>query len=93
MSGKRKDSKGRSLRNGETQMPDGRYRFQYTDNDGHRKVYLSHIYNRLGSLFTVLLGTGLRIGEALALMEVYAKATRDKKLEAIREMNGKLKVS
>lgn len=30
-------------------------------------VYSSHIYNRLGNLFTVLLGTGLRIGEALAL--------------------------
>lgn len=41
MSGKRKDSKGRSLRNGETQMPDGRYRFQYTDNDGHRKAVYS----------------------------------------------------
>lgn len=30
-------------------------------------VYSSRIYNRLGNLFTVLLGTGLRIGEALAL--------------------------
>lgn len=30
-------------------------------------VYSSHIYSRLGNLLTVLLGTGLRIGEALAL--------------------------
>lgn len=30
-------------------------------------VYSSHLYSRLGNLFTVLLGTGLRIGEALAL--------------------------
>lgn len=30
-------------------------------------VYSSRIYGRLGNLFTVLLGTGLRIGEALAL--------------------------
>ena len=30
-------------------------------------VYSSPIYNRLGNLFTVLSGTGLRIGEALAL--------------------------
>ena len=29
--------------------------------------YSSHLYSRLGNLFTVLLGTGLRIGEALAL--------------------------
>ena len=41
MPDKRKDSKGRSLRNGETQLPDGRYKFQYTDNDGCRKAVYS----------------------------------------------------
>lgn len=30
-------------------------------------VYQSNVYNRLGPLFTVLLGTGMRIGEALGL--------------------------
>lgn len=30
-------------------------------------VYLSHKHNRLANLFTVLLGTGMRIGEALGL--------------------------
>lgn len=32
----RKDSKGRNLRNNESIMPDGRYRFRYTDPSGHR---------------------------------------------------------
>lgn len=41
MPDKRKDSKGRRLRNGETQMPDGRYKFQYTDNDGKRRAVYS----------------------------------------------------
>lgn len=41
MSDKRKDSKSRSLRNGETQLPDGRYKFQYTDNDGYRRAVYS----------------------------------------------------
>lgn len=91
-------------------------------------VYSSHIYSRLGNLFTVLLGTGLRIVEDLALtwddidfdfctrmceqdvnlkvlqdimglrnicttMEVYAKATREKKQDVIKELNGKFKIS
>lgn len=41
MPDKRKDSKGRSLRNGETQLPDGRYKFQYTDRDGQRRAVYS----------------------------------------------------
>lgn len=41
MPDKRKDSKGRSLRNGESQLPDGRYKFQYTDNDGCRRAVYS----------------------------------------------------
>ena len=35
---KRKDNKGRILRNGESQMKDGRYRFQYTDGRGKRQL-------------------------------------------------------
>ena len=41
MPDKRRDTKGRSLRNGESQPPDGRYKFQYTDNDGCRKAVYS----------------------------------------------------
>lgn len=41
MPDKRKDSKGRSLRSGESQLPDGRYKFQYTDSDGCRKAVYS----------------------------------------------------
>lgn len=41
MPDKRKDSRGRSLRNGETQLPDGRYKFQYTDSDGCRRAVYS----------------------------------------------------
>ena len=38
---KRKDSKGRILRDGENVMPDGRYRYQYTDSTGKRKAVYS----------------------------------------------------
>lgn len=41
MPDKRKDGKGRSLRNGETQLSDGRYKFQYTDSDGCRRAVYS----------------------------------------------------
>lgn len=40
MSEKRRDSKKRNLRYGESQRPDGRYQFKYQDNDGRmRYVY------------------------------------------------------
>lgn len=41
MPDKRKDSKGRTLRNGETQLPDGRYKFRYTDDEGQRRTVYS----------------------------------------------------
>ena len=34
MSEKRRDKRGRILHNGEIQMPDGRYRYKYTDGFG-----------------------------------------------------------
>lgn len=34
MAEKRKDSRGRNLRDGEDQMPDGRYRYRYNDKNG-----------------------------------------------------------
>lgn len=37
----RKDNKGRNLHSGEFQMPDGRYRFKYTDAKGKRRVVYS----------------------------------------------------
>lgn len=36
MTGKRKDSRGRVLRNGEVQRSDGKYMFRYTDAEGER---------------------------------------------------------
>lgn len=37
---KRKDKRGRNLRNGECQRKDGRYQYEYTDADGEvRCVY------------------------------------------------------
>lgn len=40
MSEKRRDRKGRILRNGEIQLSDGRYRYKYIDNFGEtRYVY------------------------------------------------------
>ena len=41
MAEKRKDSKGRILRDGENVMPDGRYRYQFTDSAGKRKSIYS----------------------------------------------------
>ena len=41
MSEKRRDSKGRVLRNGEVQRPDGKYMFRYTDADGIRRTIYS----------------------------------------------------
>lgn len=41
MATRRKDSKGRNLRDGENQMPDGRYRFRYLDKNGKRQAVYS----------------------------------------------------
>lgn len=41
----RKDSKGRALRNGETQRADGRYSFQFEGRDGKRKTVYSWTLN------------------------------------------------
>ena len=41
MSTKDKDGKGRNLRNGEVQRPDGMYMFRYIDQDGKRRVYIA----------------------------------------------------
>lgn len=41
MSEKRKDPKGRNLRNNESIMPDGRYRFRYIDSTGKRRAVYS----------------------------------------------------
>ncbi|WP_313584535.1 tyrosine-type recombinase/integrase [Lacrimispora sp.] len=38
---KRTDNKGRILKDGENQMPDGRYRYQFTDNKGRRQSMYS----------------------------------------------------
>lgn len=38
---KRKDKRGRNLWDGETQLPEGRYKFQYTDTDGKRHAVYS----------------------------------------------------
>lgn len=41
MSERRKDGKGRNLRDGEDQIPDGRYRFRYMDGNGKRQAVYS----------------------------------------------------
>lgn len=41
MSSKRRDSKGRILRNGEIQMKNGRYRYKYVNNFGEKKYVYS----------------------------------------------------
>ena len=47
MSNKRKDSKGRVLRKGESERKDGIYMYRYTDLDGSRKtIYLFMVLTR-----------------------------------------------
>lgn len=41
MAEKRKDIRGRNLRDGEDQMPDGRYRYRYNDKNGNRQAVYS----------------------------------------------------
>ena len=41
MSEKRRDSRNRILNSGESQDPDGRYKFRYTDANGRRKTVYS----------------------------------------------------
>ena len=41
MAEKRKDMRGRNLRDGEDQMPDGRYRYRYMDRNGNRRAVYS----------------------------------------------------
>lgn len=41
MTERRKDVKGRNLRDGEDQRPDGRYRFRYIDRNGNRQAVYS----------------------------------------------------
>ena len=41
MAEKRRDSKGRLLRNGEVQRPDGKYMYRYTDVEGNRQTIYS----------------------------------------------------
>ena len=44
MSNKRKDSKGRVLKKGESERKDGIYMYRYTDLDGSRKtIYTSNL--------------------------------------------------
>lgn len=64
MSEKRRDNKGRILRNGEVQRSDGKYMFRYTDLNGERKTVYSW---RL--VATDPLPQGRRGGEALRDME------------------------
>lgn len=47
MSEKRRDSRGRVLRFGESQRPDGRYQFKYQDNDGKVKFAYSWRWTRM----------------------------------------------
>jgi len=46
MSEKRRDNKGRVLRSGESQRPDGKYEFKYADTKGERRsVYSWRLVN------------------------------------------------
>lgn len=64
MNEKRRDTKGRILRNGEMQRPDGRYMFRYADVDGSRRTVYSWKL-----VETDALPSGKRCKEALRTIE------------------------
>lgn len=64
MAEKRKDSKGRILRNGEVQRPDGKYMFRYTDLNGERQTVYSWKL-----VETDKIPSGKRCAEALRTIE------------------------
>jgi len=70
MSEKRRDNKGRVLKTGETQRPDGRYEFKFTDLGGKRRTIYSW---RL--VETDKIPTGKR--DSMALRDAEAKILRD----------------
>lgn len=78
MSTARRDNKGRILRNGEVQRPDGKYMFRYTDNFGKRRAVYSW---RL--VDTDRLKTGQRDSQSL----------RDKEKRILKDLDDKIKTN
>lgn len=64
MADKRRDSRGRVLKNGEVQRPDGKYMFRYSDADGERRTVYSWKL-----VETDKAPEGKRCGEALRTIE------------------------
>ena len=75
---KRRDNKGRVLRNGEVQRPDGKYMFRYTDSVGKRRTVYSW---KLVS--TDKLKEGQRESQAL----------RDKEKRILKDLDDKIKTN
>lgn len=75
---KRRDNKGRVLRNGEVQRPDGKYMFRYTDSAGKRRTVYSW---KLVS--TDKLKEGQRESQAL----------RDKEKRILKDLDDKIKTN
>ena len=81
MTSKRRDSKGRVLRSGESQRSDGKYMFRYTDNSGTRQTVYSWKL-----VETDRIPSGKRECEALRVIE--SKVLKDKE-DGIRGMDAK----
>lgn len=75
---KRRDNKGRILRNGEVQRPDGKYMFRYTDSTGKRRAVYSW---KLVS--TDRLKEGQRDSQSL----------RDKEKRILKDLDDKIKTN
>lgn len=75
---KRRDNKGRILRNGEVQRPDGKYMFRYTDSTGKRRAVYSW---KLVS--TDKLKEGQRDAQSL----------RDKEKRILKDLDDKIKTN
>lgn len=78
MTEKRRDNKGRILRNGEVQRPDGKYMFRYTDSSGKRRTVYSW---KLVS--TDRLKEGQRDSQSL----------RDKEKRILKDLDDKIKTN
>ena len=76
MAEKRKDSKGRNLRTGETQKSDGRYMYRYYDANHDRKTIYSWDLSELREKEKQIerdLQDGILTGTKITLNQMYSK--------------------
>ena len=99
MSTKRKDSKGRVLRQGESQRKDGTYQFRYTDHRGKRKCLYARTLEELRDKEEIALanvkdqiGGGLDEYTVSELVSAHISMKRNLKPTTLKNYNTQLKM-